>query len=156
MTSELAAIFRRDLTKLLQEVQGFPDGESIWQTPPGMNNSPGNLVLHLEGNLREYIGRQIGGIPYQRERPLEFSSKGVTRAELSGRVEKLLETIPPVLERMPAARLQETYPENVLDQPLSIAHFLLHLVGHFNYHLGQIDAARRGVTLQGPVKFPSV
>jgi hypothetical protein len=156
MTSELAAIFRRDLTKLLQEVQGFPDGKSIWQIPAGMNNSPGNLVLRLEGNLREYIGRQIGGIPYQRERPLEFSSTGLTQSDLLRRVEKLLETIPAVLKEMPAARLEETYPENVLGQPVPVSHLLLHLVGHFNYHLGQIDAARRGVTGQGPVSFPSV
>jgi uncharacterized damage-inducible protein DinB len=156
MTTELAAIFRRDLTKLLQEVQGFPDDDSIWLTPAGMNNSPGNLVLHLEGNLREYIGRQIGGIAFQRARPLEFSSKGLMRAELSNRIEQLISAIPEVLQKMPASRLDEMYPENVLGQPLSIAHFLLHLVGHFNYHLGQIDAARRGVTGKGPVRFPAV
>ena len=156
MTSELAAILRRDLAKLLQEVQGFPDDDSIWRTPAGMNNSPGNLALHLEGNVREYIGRQLGGVAYTRVRPQEFSAKGVTRADLRGRVERLIELIPPILEHLPASKLAETYPENVLGQPLSTCHFLLHLVGHFNYHLGQIDAARRGVTGEGPVQFPAV
>ncbi len=156
MTREMAAILRRDLGRLLQEVNGFADDASLWATAAGMNNAPGNLVLHLEGNLREYIGRQLGGIAYRRERPLEFSSKGLTRVELASRVEGLLETIPAVLEQMPDARLEEMFPENVLGQPLSNAHFLLHLIGHFSYHLGQIDAARRAATGQGAVKFANL
>ena len=38
------------------------------------------LALHLEGNIREYIGRQIGGIAYQRERPFEFSATATATA----------------------------------------------------------------------------
>ena len=82
VSSELAAIFKRDLGRLRQEIEGFPEGDAIWQVAAGMNNSPGNLVLHLEGNLREYIGRQLGGVAYQRTRPKEFSEKGVPIADL--------------------------------------------------------------------------
>jgi uncharacterized damage-inducible protein DinB len=156
MTSEFASILRRDLTKLLQEVEGFPEEGLLWETPPGMNNSPGNLVLHLEGNLREYIGRQLGGVPYDRDRPLEFSAKNLTRTDLASRVESLIGTIPQVVEQMADSKLEETYPEDVLGRPLTVSHFLLHLIGHLNYHLGQIDAARRGGTQKGPVEFARV
>src|SRR4051812_49778413 len=66
----LAALFRCDLTLLTQELRAIPGDGALWVKPPGLSNSIGNPVLHLEGNLREYIGRQLGGIPYSRQRNL--------------------------------------------------------------------------------------
>jgi|SRR5215471_695689 len=43
----------------------FPTDELLWQTLPGVINSAGNLALHIEGNLSEFVGRQLGGLPYQ-------------------------------------------------------------------------------------------
>ena len=74
LSIELTALFSRDLERVAQEVTAFPSDEALWQTMSGVTNSAGNLALHLEGNIREYIGRQIGGIAYQRERPFEFSA----------------------------------------------------------------------------------
>ncbi len=62
----LAALFTRDLTRLIQELQAFPSDDILWQRAPGVKNSAGNLVLHLEGNLREFIGRQLGHVAYIR------------------------------------------------------------------------------------------
>ena len=59
--AELAALFRRDLARLAQELRAIPVDGVLWMKPPGVSNPIGNLVLHLEGNLREYIGRQLGG-----------------------------------------------------------------------------------------------
>ena len=69
--TELAALFRRDLTRLIQQLQTFPEGPALYQQAPGVANSAGNLALHLEGNLREFIGRQLGDVPYQRRREQE-------------------------------------------------------------------------------------
>lgn len=147
----LASIFHRDLTRLLREVESFPDDHSLWVAAKGMNNSPGNLVLHLEGNLREYIARQLGSSNYKRNRPEEFSSKGLSKADLSHRVSQLILEIPPIISTVLDA--DATYPENVLGAPLSKGHFLLHLLGHFNYHLGQIDCARRAAISTGAIAF---
>ena len=152
MTTELAAIFRRDLTKLLQEVQGFPDDDSIWLTPAGMNNSPGNLVLHLEGNLREYIGRQIGGLPYQRIRPIEFSSTGLPKEQLKARLVELREAIPAVIGGLSSEQFQKEYPEQVLEIPLATEEFLIHLYGHLNWHLGELDYLRRALSGSGAIE----
>jgi len=62
----LAALFSRDLTRLIQELEAFPSDETLWQRPAGVKNSAGNPVFHLEGNLREYIGRHLGQIDYLR------------------------------------------------------------------------------------------
>jgi hypothetical protein len=137
---ELTALFERDLNRVVKEVLAFPSDEDLWRTASGVTNSAGNLALHLEGNLREYVGRQIGGIPYTRQRPLEFSTTGLTRAEVAARIDAVRELIGPALAIAP---WDEIFPENVLGMPLTTRHFVLHLMGHLNYHLGQINYLRR-------------
>ena len=141
---EIAALFRRDLLRLREEVEAFGDEAAcLWTVLPGVANSAGNLALHIEGNLREYIGRQLGGIAYVRERPLEFSTKDLEPSELSARITSLETMIPGVISALTGETLAATYPENVLREPLSTRHFLIHLHGHLTYHLGQIDYLRR-------------
>jgi len=149
ITSELAALFRRDLAKLSKQIEDFPTDEALWQTLPGVKNAGGNLALHIEGNLSEFVGRQLGGLPYQRNRALEFSSKEGSRAELSARLAKLSESIPAVIEGLTADQLEREYPEIVLGAATSTQEFLVHLYGHLNWHLGQLDYLRRLLTKDG-------
>ena len=113
-----------------------------------MINPAGNLALHIEGNLSEFVGRQLGGQPYQRNRDLEFSLKEGTRADLSARLAKLSESIPAVIESLNPDQLEKEYPQVVLDRPMSTGEFLIHLYGHLNWHLGQVDYLRRLITPQ--------
>lgn len=148
---EFAALLDRDLRRAAQQLAAFPDGDLLWQTVPGVSNSAGNLALHLEGNLREYIGRQLGGIPYTRQRPAEFSTRGIGRDELIARLGAVRETVVAVVAALDDARLDAVFPENVLGQPLPVRQFLLHLLAHFNYHLGQMDLLRRVLTGNGAI-----
>jgi len=149
----LAALFSRDLTRLIQELQAFPGDEVLWQRAPGVKNSAGNLVLHLEGNLREYIGRQLGQVAYSRVRDQEFAFSGVSRDELIQRMEQVRELVATVVSGLPDGDLAAAYPEVVLDTPLSSLDFLVHLHGHLNFHLGQIDYLRRILTEGSAVAF---
>lgn len=151
LAAELSALFARDLTRLVQELAAFPDSESLWQTAPGVTNSAGTLALHLEGNLREYIGRQLGRVDYQRERPLEFSKRGVAQHELIARIEAVRDLIPPIVGGLSVDALGGIYPESVLGAPITTQQFLVHLSGHLNYHLGQIDYLRRSTTGDGAI-----
>ncbi len=139
----LAELLRRDLGRLRKEIDAFPDDATLWKTAPGIANSAGNLALHLEGNLRDFVGRVLGGIAYTRQRDLEFSSTGVPAAELSARVAELAAQIPDVVAALPTATLEAEYPMQVLGKPMPAHQFLIHLTGHLNYHLGQINYARR-------------
>ena len=149
----LAALYSRDLTRLIQELQAFPSDELLWQRAAGIKNSTGNLVLHLEGNLREYIGRQLGNVAYTRERDQEFVLGGLSREELVRRMEEVKELVAKVVTALSDADLASRYPEDVLQTPLSSHDFLVHLHGHINFHLGQIDYLRRILTEGSAVAF---
>ncbi|HLJ50491.1 MAG TPA: DinB family protein [Bryobacteraceae bacterium] len=150
--TNLAKLFRRDLSRMIQQIDAFRDDEMLWRLFPGATNSAGNLALHIEGNLREYIGRLIGGLPYQRTRELEFSSTGISKPELIARVEELREAIPSIIAGLSFETLEREYPQVVLEAPLSTHAFLVHLYGHLNWHLGQVDYLRRALSGDGAIE----
>jgi hypothetical protein len=72
--------------------------EQFWTKPFAFGNSFGHLVLHLTGNLNYYIGAQIAGTGYVRDRPLEFSeamrpSQEVVLEKFDRAIEMVLGTI---------------------------------------------------------------
>ena len=153
---ELSELFARDITRVIQELRAFPDTASVWQMVPGVTNAAGTLALHLEGNLREYIGRQIGQIAYARQRPLEFSARGVERDELIARLEAVRDQIPPVIAGLSDAQLAQTYPEKFNDTAMTTRQILVHLEAHLNYHHGQINYLRRVVTDNGAIDLAQI
>jgi hypothetical protein len=146
LAEELAALFERDLGKLIREVQAFPAEDLLWRRLPGVSNSAGNLTLHLEGNLREYVGRLLGGIVYRRVREQEFASEGVEIAELAARIEDVKGFVPRIVGDLTEAQMDAGVPDDPLGAPLSTRRYLIHLHAHLNYHLGQIDYLRRVLT----------
>ena len=118
-----------------------------------MKNSAGNLVLHLEGNLREYIGRQLGRVDYSRVRDQEFALAGISRDDLVQRMEDVKRLVTKVVSELNDGQLAAPYPERVLEATLSSHDFLVHLHGHLNFHLGQIDYLRRILTEGSAVAF---
>ena len=156
VTTELAELFARDIARLIQELQAFPDTAAVWRTAPGVANAAGTLALHLEGNLREYIGRQLGAIAYTRQRPLEFSARDVERIDLIARLEAVRDTIPKVVSQLSSSQLDSHYPEAIHGKSITTRQFLIHLEAHLNYHLGQVDYLRRFVTGHGPIDLATL
>ncbi|MEO8880844.1 MAG: DinB family protein [Gemmatimonadaceae bacterium] len=148
---DFAPLYRRDLARLINQLKAFPSDEMLWAVLPGITNPAGTLALHLEGNLREYIGRQLGAHDYTRDRAMEFASAQLSIDEIIARLESLRVSIPLVLENIPRERMKERYPEDVLKTPLSVEEFIAHLYGHLNWHLGQIDSLRRALTGDGAI-----
>lgn len=148
----IADLFRRDLGTLARQIRAFPEDDLLWATTPGVTNSAGNLVLHLEGNLLEYIGRQLGQIEYRRNRPLEFSGHGFGRDELATRIDALRTTVPEVVASLSSDAMAALYPETVLEKPVTTHAFLVHLYGHLNWHVGQMDTLRRVLTGEGAIE----
>lgn len=154
--STLAILFRRDLIRLIQQIDAVPTDDLLWRRLPGITNSVGNLALHIEGNLREYIGRQLGGRPYKRIREREFMTGELTRREIIPRIAEVSEVIPAIVDGLSTAQLEAPYPEVVLGRPLSTETFLVHLYGHLNWHVGQIDYLRRALSGEGAIKLAAL
>lgn len=156
VASSLARLYVRDLTRLSQEIAAFPDDATLWCAPAGITNPAGTLVLHLEGNLREYIGRLLGGHAYVRERSKEFALRDISQGELLARIAALQERIPAMIAELTMEQLESVYPEPVQGKPISVETFLLHLYGHLNWHLGQMDATRRMLTQGGAIALAAL
>ncbi len=154
IASDVALLFTRDLKRLSEELAAFPTEASVWATLPGISNSAGHMVLHLEGNLREFIGRLLGGLDYKRDRPQEFAGPAVPQADLLARIAWLTENIPAIVGSLTA--LDADYPQLETFLPASMGGALLHIEGHLQWHLGQIDYLRRVLTGAGAIVLASI
>lgn len=148
-TMNLSSLFHRDLTRLVKQIEAFPNTAMLWTHLSGMTNAAGTLVLHLEGNLREYIGRQLGKVDYRRDREFEFAAIDLRKEDLLLRADDLRRLIPLIVQALSEDERKMPYPEDVLGSQLSVEGFLIHLYGHLNWHLGQIDSIRRALSGEG-------
>ncbi len=136
-------IITRDLGTLQAEIRAYPSDAALWRTVPGIANSAGTLVLHLAGNLRHFIGAQLGDTGYVRDREDEFARRGVSREELASAAEDATADVRRALGSLAPGRLNEAFPAEFRGEPVSVGWMLLHLSGHLAYHLGQINYHRR-------------
>lgn len=109
----------------------------VWNSPNEHLNSIGNLVLHLCGNIKQYIISSLGGADDVRERDLEFSAKGgYTNAELTV---KLQETAREAVSIIQATTREELLRRRIVqgmeDSGIGI---IIHVTEHYSYHTGQI------------------
>ena len=140
---ELNRLFQRDLDKLKQEIELYSDESDLWVVKDGISNSAGNLALHLVGNLKFFIGHDLGGVVYHRNREREFGAKGEPREGLITEVLEVKEILEKALLNLHPKRLDDMSLHAFFGHPMTIGFFLIHLYGHFNYHLGQINYHRR-------------
>jgi len=149
LAAAITAILDRDLRALRREIEAYPDERRLWELVPGVSNSAGTLSLHLAGNLQHYLGAQLGGTGYVRDRPAEFARRDVPRAELLSQIEAARRAVNTGLSRLDPSALEREYPEMIRGVRIQTGEHLVHLVAHFAYHLGQIDYHRRMVTGDG-------
>ncbi len=143
LIDSLISLFIRDLNKLKAEVEAYQNEEALWKTDNNIANSAGNLCLHLIGNLNTYIGAQLGHSGYIRQRDLEFSLKDIARSEIMEQIEKTIDVINFSLDKLSEEDLKKDYPDKPLGYTMTTEYFMIHLIGHLNYHLGQINYHRR-------------
>ncbi len=148
LAAAVAAILDRDLQALAREVAAYPDERALWETPPGITNSAGTLALHLAGNVRHYLGAQLGGTGYVRDRPAEFASRNVPRRTILAQIDEARAAVRAAAARTGADREEQDFPDVVGGVRVATGEYLIHLVSHFTFHLGQVDYHRRVVTGQ--------
>lgn len=145
MLPELSALYTRDLNKVIAEIEAYPSEDALWLMAGQINNSAGNLALHLVGNISQFLGDDLGDVPFARDRDSEFTRKSVPRAELLEGLRRTRELAQQTLDHLDDARLDRLHPRQPPGFPeaMTSRYFLIHLYGHLNYHLGQINYHRR-------------
>lgn len=143
IVQELKKVFVKDLEKLKEEISLYRDEPSIWKIEKEIANSAGNLCLHLVGNLKHFIGATMGKTGYVRNRENEFAAKNVPQKELIKMVDETIAAVSNTLSNVKDDELNEEYPLLVFKEKTSTGYFLIHLVGHLGYHVGQINYHRR-------------
>ena len=143
---DLTNLIIRDLQKLKTEILSYTDESDLWKIDGDIKNSAGNLCLHLLGNLNNFIGAILGNTGYVRKRDDEFGLKNVPRDEMIKNIDVTIETVRNVLPQITDDTFKSEYPKVVLGRPMTTQEFMIHIYGHLNYHLGQVNYHRRLLT----------
>ena len=119
------------------ECLGQLSDEEIWWRPNDASNSVGNLLLHLCGNMRQWIISGLGGAADVRERDKEFSERGpIARRELREELQQTIRQAGAVLARIKPADLTRRYRIQQFD--VTGYEAAAQVTEHVAYHLGQI------------------
>ena len=111
--------------------------QQIWWRPNEASNSVGNLVLHLEGNVRQWIISGLGGAPDNRQRDQEFSERRpMQRQALATHLQKTVVEACRVLHGLSAEDLARVHTTQKYQVTGLEAAF--HVAEHFSHHAGQI------------------
>lgn len=124
-------------TPRIEKCLGELSEVEVWQRPNDASNSVGNIVLHLCGNIRQYIISGLGQQPDTRTRSVEFTvTEGFTKAELMQKLNETLRVADLVIRAVDEeSLLGERKVQGFTLRGLAI---ILHVVEHYSYHTGQI------------------
>ncbi len=141
ITSELVLEVRRRLieesTPRIQKCLDRLTDDQIWWRPNKESNSIGNLVLHLSGNVRQWIISGVGRQPDTRVRNEEFEANGpMPKEELWNILTTTMTDIESVLDSITGRQLVTRQSVQVYTE--SVLSMLIHVTEHFSYHTGQI------------------
>jgi uncharacterized damage-inducible protein DinB len=149
-TPDLAGPFRAQAQRLLRQIY-LPrvvrclqelSLDQIWWRPNPASNSVGNLVLHLAGNVRQWVISGLGGAPDTRQRDREFQEPGpMARAALLTRLRKTVREACRVLGKLSSHELARDY--TIQGFRVTGLQAVFHVTEHFSHHAGQIILATK-------------
>lgn len=132
------ALYRMDEnTRMIKQSFYEISEEQLWQKPNASLNSIANLLLHLCGNITQYIISSLGEKEDVRERDLEFSTVGgLTKSEVFKKLEDTVDTAKRVIFDATPEQLIKI--RSVQGYSFSGVGIIMHAVEHYSYHTGQI------------------
>ncbi len=125
------------LRDAIRDLVGPLTDQQLWTKPLEPGNSIGHLILHLTGNLNHFVGAQLGGTGYVREREREFTeTQRPARDVLLANLDDAVATFRRVVSGLSPEQLAAPHPESRFG---SVLNGLVHLVSHFALHRGQMS-----------------
>jgi uncharacterized damage-inducible protein DinB len=123
-------------TKIRLAVNALPE-DSLWWRPNAESNSVGNLLLHLAGNVRQWMVGGVGGASDVRHRAAEFEAQsGPSRAELLATLDQVFANVERVMDGLTPEALLEH--RTIQGRDITVLDAIFICVEHFSMHLGQI------------------
>lgn len=153
MAKTLAETIAADLAgyylMVSQQMHRWVDGlstEQIWQNPYGHGNSIGHLLLHITGNLNYYIGAQVAGTGYVRDRDREFTEKQCpAKADVLAALDKAIDMVVTTLRTQQSEDWLKNYSAEREPEATERFNIFLRCAGHAYHHVGQIIYLVRGL-----------
>ena len=111
--------------------------EEIWGRPNTSSNSIGNIIVHLCGNITQYILSSLGNVEDKRERDKEFSIQGgLNKKELIDKLQSTIDQAAHIIEGIDPNDMLRI--RSVQGYKLTAIGIIIHVVEHYSYHTGQI------------------
>lgn len=132
------ALYRIDEnTRMVQKSLEEISEEEVWLKPNDSLNSIANLMLHLCGNITQYIISSLGETEDMRDRDAEFSAtKDASKAELLNKLTETVDTAKRIIFDSSVDQLLKI--RSVQGYSFSGVGIIIHAVEHYSYHTGQI------------------
>ena len=135
--------YLNNLNQLKEELLAYKDENDLWKLAGDIKNTPGNLAIHLCGNLNFNFGSVLLKNGYARDRDSEFADKNVPRNEIIKLIESTIAVVSETLDKLTPEDLNKPFPSKAYGNEGTIGDTLLRLAFHLAYHLGQINYHRR-------------
>ena len=129
----------QDLARKVRELAAPLTDEQFWRKPFAFGNSFGHLVLHLTGNLNYYIGAQIAGTGYVRDRDREFTeSKHPSKQEALKRFDDAVNMVVKTIHAQSEKDWSAPYTALREEDAGNRFNILLRCASHLHHHIGQM------------------
>ena len=137
--------------KIRAVLEAVPE-DGVWWRPNDGSNSIGNLVMHLAGNVRQWIVSGVGGAPDARRRDVEFATRGgMSAAALADHLTRTLAEVDDVLAGLAPEQLGD--PRTIQGRQTTVLAAVYHVVEHFSTHTGQIIWIGKLLSAPGAIRF---
>ena len=111
--------------------------DEVWNRPNASSNSTGNIILHLCGNITQYVLSGLGNVTDTRERDKEFSATRVlAKQELLDKLKSTVQQAASIMRQLNPDQLLQK--RSVQGNDLTAIGIIVHVVEHYSYHTGQI------------------
>ncbi len=148
LTDDFLRVSRRRFEVRLGRIEycvGRLSDEQIWTRRHDIENAVGNLVLHLCGNITQWIVGGVGGAPVSRDRDAEFARRDpLPVSELIARLQAAVHDADAVLAGLSPEDLIQ--PRHIQGYDVTVQQAVYHVVEHLAEHTGQIIWATKGLT----------
>lgn len=140
--STLKQLYLFELSNLDKEINAYQNEQHIWVKEAAVNNSAGNLCLHLVGSIHHFLGATLIHNGYLRKRDAEFNTSNLSKEELLTLINDVKVVVSQVFDAISEDDLAKVYPYDFMGSNTT-DFYLTRFLAHLSYHLGQISYHRR-------------